>query len=100
MGVSLVADLAVDQSAVLQAAVFGLLGIVTVLGFVAIVAPKQFARIADRGSQLVDNSQFFARLDQPVNLDRHVLRYSRIFGVAVVLSAGFLCWVFVNHVLK
>lgn len=95
----LLADSVVAQSVALQTAVFGLLGVIAVLGMLAVVSPRHFAQIADRGSQWVDSSQFFRRLDEPLNPDKHVLRYSRIFGVAVLFSVLFLGWMFSQFLL-
>lgn len=98
MGVCLLAEGVAANPLVLQTAVFGLLGVIGVLGLFAVLSPERFAHLANRSSQLVETSHYLRRLDEPVNCDKHVLRYSRIFGVAVMLSAAFLAWVF-SHVL-
>jgi hypothetical protein len=97
MQVSILADSVVAQSVALKTAVFGLLGVIAVLGLLALLSPKHFAQIANRSSQWVDTSNYFRRLDEPVNVDKHVLRYSRVFGAAVILSAALLCWVFFRY---
>jgi hypothetical protein len=39
-------------------------------------------------------------LDKPYDVDQHVLRYSRIFGVLVAISAawlGYVFWLLIHH---
>lgn len=70
------------------------LAVVTALGLLATLAPAHFAQLASRGSQWVDTSKVLAFLDKPIDVDRHVLRYSRVFGVLVVLAAAWLAYVY------
>ena len=98
MVVTLLAASNAAQSVVLQTVVFVLLAGVAVLGLLAVVSPKHFALLANRSSKWVDTSHYLRRLDEPVHVDKHVLRYSRVFGVAVMISAVLLAWVFVRYV--
>ena len=72
------------------AAIFG-------LGVLATFAPDRFANIALRGSRWVDTEEVLKLLDRPIDVDRYVLRYSRVFGVAVVLAAVWLAYVYWNY---
>lgn len=100
MVVSLLAESVFAQSVVLQAAIFALLGVVALLGLLALFSPQRFAQLANRSSRWVDTSQYLRRLDEPVNVDKHVLRYSRLFGVAVIMSAALLTWVVLQYLLQ
>lgn len=77
--------------------VWPLLSVVAGLGVTAIVSPGAFAILAQRGGEWVDSRQLLERLDQPVDIDEPILRYSRTFGVAVVTAAGVLAYVYSAH---
>ena len=99
MVVSLLAESVIAQSVALQTAIFALLAGIAMLGLLAVLSPKWFAQLANRSSRWVDTSRYLRRLDEPVDVDKHVLRYSRIFGAAVIMSAVLLTWVFLRYVL-
>lgn len=74
------------------------LAVIFVLGLVATISPGRFASIASRGSRWIDTDKVLEVLDRPIDIDQHVLRYSRVFGVAVALAAlwlAYVYWVFV-----
>ena len=79
----------------LQWVVWPVLFAVFVLGMLATFAPDRFANVALRGSRWIDTEEVLKLLDKPINVDRYVLRYSRVFGVAVTVAAcwlGYLFW--------
>ena len=76
------------------------LALVFTLGLVATFAPGRFANIASRGSKWVDTEKMLQALDRPIDIDQHVLRYSRVFGTLVVASAAWLAYVYWVHVLR
>ncbi len=77
--------------------VFSLLAIVLVLGLLATFAPDRFAHIAQRGSKWIDTDQVVKFLEKPIDVDRHVLRYSRVLGVLVTLAALWLAYLYWTH---
>ena len=62
-------------------------------GLFATIHPKAFSTFAERSSTWVDTSDWFKKLEQPINLDQLVYRHSRIFGVLVTLTTiGLAGW--------
>lgn len=83
----------------LQWIVWPTLALVFALGLLAAFAPRKFQSIAAHGGRWIDTERVLQALDKPIDVDRHVLRYSRVFGVAVALAAVWLAyvyWVFVR----
>jgi hypothetical protein len=74
--------------------VWPVLAVVLGLGVLAMAAPDAFALVAARGSTWVDTQKVLQALEKPIDIDQHVLRYSRIFGALVALSAVWLGYVF------
>lgn len=66
------------------------LGLLGLVGFVALVSPTRFAAIATRGNTWVDSQKFLAVLDRKVDVDHLVLPFSRWLGLAVLTAAAFL----------
>lgn len=79
--------------------VWPLVGLVILLGVVAIACPDTFASVARGGGQWIDSQQILQTLDKKVDIDEHVLRYSRVFGVAVVAAACYLAYVYYKHIM-
>jgi hypothetical protein len=80
--------------------VWPVLAVVFGLGLLAMFAPDAFAIVAARGSKWVDTDKMLEALDKPYDVDQHVLRYSRIFGVLVAISAawlGYVFWLLIHH---
>jgi len=71
-------------------------GLVGCVGILAVVKPSLFAVVAQRSSHWVDSNKVLAQLDRRVDVDKYVLPYSRVLGVAVliavVLMARLLSW--------
>ena len=64
-----------------------LLGLLALVGTVALFSPQCFARLADRGSGWVDTGKLLSVLDKRVDIDQAVLPFSRVLGFAVIASA-------------
>ena len=79
--------------------VWPLVAIVVFLGAVAIVCPDTFASVARGGSTWIDSQQILQALDKKVDIDEHVLRYSRVFGIVVVGAAFYLGYIYYVHVM-
>jgi hypothetical protein len=84
-------------SSALAFVIWPLLAAIAVLGGIALVSPDTFATIAQRGGKWVDTNELLQQLDQPINIDDQVLRYSRLFGAAVLLAALFLGYLYVTR---
>ena len=61
-------------------------------GLVAVVHPRWFAVLADRGSQWIDTQRAVEWLDRRIDIDCYVVRYTRLFGALVLASACFLAF--------
>jgi hypothetical protein len=81
----------------LQWIVWPALAMVLGLGLLATFAPGRFSKISARGSKWVDTDKLLQYLDKPIDVDSHVLRYSRVFGVVVSLAAVWLAYLFWAH---
>jgi hypothetical protein len=82
-------------SPAVQTAVWGVLGVVGVLGVLALASPRHFADLSQRGSSWVDTAKLIEKLDKRFDIDKPVLRYSRVLGAAVlaaVVMLGYVMW--------
>ncbi len=75
-----------------------LLAAVAMLGLLALVSPKGFAQISHDSSRWVDTAKVLEKFDKPINIDEHVLRYSRVFGVAIMVACAVLSYVLSTYV--
>lgn len=67
--------------------------VIGVLGLVALCSPPLFTLLASYSKVWVDTERFLKKLDQPVDIDRHVLRHCRLFGAVLVTAAlAVLTW--------
>jgi hypothetical protein len=76
--------------------VWPVLAVIFGLGVLATFAPDRFAHIATRSSRWIETEEVLKYLDKPIDVDQHVLRYSRLLGIAVILASiwlGYLFWV-------
>lgn len=64
-----------------------LLGVLASVGLLAMASPQRFKQLAIRGSNWVDSNKYLAMLDKRVDIDQHVLPFSRVLGFAVFSSA-------------
>ena len=75
-----------------------LLVVVAMLGLLALVSPKRFAQISHGSSQWVDTAKLLEKFDKPINIDQHVLRYSRVFGVVIIVACAVLAYVLLTYI--
>lgn len=79
-----------------QWVVLGSLGLVGAVGLLGVFSPNLFSRLARWGGLWVDTDRLLARLECRFDIDHHVLRHCRLFGIAVLVAvavlAGFLLW--------
>ena len=70
------------------------LGLVSVTGLLGLFSPRLFSRLARWGSLWVDADRLVEKMERRIDVDRHVLRHCRWFGIAVLAAvavlAGFL----------
>ena len=83
----------------LEWVVWAFLAVVAVLGLVALVSPRRFAALAQRGSKWIDTSRVVEAMDRRVDVDQHIIRHSRVFGVLVIVAALVLASLFYATVL-
>lgn len=64
-----------------------LLGVLASIGLLALISPRRFSSLAARGGDWVDTNRLLSVLDKRVDIDQHVLPFSRVLGFAVFSSA-------------
>src|SRR3954463_14689103 len=69
-----------------QAILWGTLGVLGLIGVIAICSPRRFAKLANGSGRWVDTKKMLEVLDKRVDIDHYVLPFSRLLGVAVILS--------------
>ena len=70
--------------------VLAFLGFVAVAGLLALCRPPAFSRLARWASVWVDTDKLVDKMQRRIEIDRYVLRYCRLFGVAVLGAVGVL----------
>ena len=80
-----------------EAIIWATLGVIGAIGVLAIVSPRRFSALSNRGSQWVDTNQILAHLDKRIEVDQFILPHARLLGVAVIGSVGLLVWLFVRY---
>ena len=64
--------------------VLGFLGFIAAAGLLALCSPPRFSRLARWGSIWVDTNKLVDKLQRRIDVDRHVLKYCRLFGFTVL----------------
>ena len=72
---------------------WALLAFVILFGLVALFSPRWFARFAEHGGKWVDSTKVLRVFDKRFDIDKQVMRYSRSFGVVVLVACGILAYV-------
>jgi hypothetical protein len=80
-----------------QAILWGTLGLLGLIGVIAVFSPARFAKLATRSGRWVDTNKIVQVLDKRVDIDHYVLPFSRLLGVAVILSVGVLMFVLLKY---
>ncbi len=92
---SLILAVSVD----LQWLIWPLLTLVGSVGLLAVLSPDRFSKLSEEGAKWIDTNKLVTLLDKPIDVDRHVLRYSRVFGVAVLAATGLIGYLCSVHLL-
>ena len=77
--------------------VWALLAVTSVAGLLAVVSPRLFSRLATFGGRWVDSSKYLDKFDRRVEVDSHLLHYSRLLGltsITAVLVLAIFIWPF------
>ena len=69
---------------------FSLLGLCGIVGLVAVVSPKMFARVAETGGLRVIKPKSPLLFESTIDIDQLVIRHSRQFGTVVILVVVYL----------
>ncbi|HZZ28265.1 MAG TPA: hypothetical protein VFE46_09720 [Pirellulales bacterium] len=80
-----------------QAVLWTTIGIIGMLGLIAVISPAFFAKVATRSARWVDTRKFTDALDKRIDIDRYVLPFSRLLGVAVLLAVAVLAYVMLRY---
>jgi hypothetical protein len=67
-----------------------LLGMIGLIGLLALVSPRLFESIATNSSRWVDSQKLLAVLDKRIDIDHLILPYCRVLGALVVVSVAVL----------
>lgn len=82
------------SNALISATFWLAIGLLTSVGFLAIISPKRFAALSTRGNRWIDTEKLLQPLDARIDVDRYVLPFSRLLGVAVLASVAMLAALF------
>ncbi len=77
--------------------VWGMLGLIALVGLVALVSPRVFRTLAVRSNQWVDTDRVLACLDRRVDIDHHVLPFARPLGFAVLTAVAVIALVYARY---
>ena len=80
-----------------QAVLWTTLALLGLVGLIAVISPNRFQKLAMRSGQWVDTNKLAEVLDKRVDIDRYVLPFSRLLGVAVILSVAVLSYVVLRY---
>jgi hypothetical protein len=81
----------------IEPALWSLLALLGLVGAVAVLSPRHFSRLTKCSSQWVDTDRILSTLDRKVDIDKHVLPYSRALGMAVLCSVAIFAWLYVRY---
>jgi len=70
------------------------IGLLSSVGLLAIASPKRFASLSTRGNRWIDTEKLLQPLDARIDVDRYVLPFSRLLGIAVLASVAMLAALF------
>lgn len=73
--------------------IWTILTLAAAVGAIALASPRLFAKLAAFGNRWIDTSSLLAKLDKRVDVDEHLMPYSRILGAVVIASVGLLMFV-------
>ncbi len=75
------------------------LAIVAGLGILAVVSPRYFAVLAQRGGTWVDTNRMLEKFERRIDIDHYAIRHSRVFGVVIIVAVLFVAYSYCRWVL-
>ena len=72
------------------------LGLLGVLGLLALCSPRWFTAIATGSSRWIDTEKLLAPLNKSIVIDQYVLPHCRILGLAVLVATALLTAVYIQ----
>ena len=63
-----------------------------VVGLLALISPKNFTTLASKTAHWIDTSKVLSMFDKKIDVDDHVMNYSRVLGGLVVASVAVLTY--------
>jgi hypothetical protein len=76
-----------------HAVIWSTLGVLGVVGMIAVVSPPRFAKLAAWGGRWIDSNKILQVFDKRIDIDHYVMPFSRLLGLAVLLAVVVLAYV-------
>ena len=66
------------------------------VGLLALISPRAFALVVDKGNYWIDTSKFFSLLERRVDIDDYAVRHSRVTGMITLAGTAILGWLYLT----
>ena len=73
------------------------LGVLGAIGLLALTSPSRFRKLCTRSDRWIDTDKLLEPLNRRVDLDEHILPFSRVLGAAVLGSAVLIGYLYVTY---
>ena len=73
------------------------LAILGAIGLLALTSPNRFRKLCTRSDRWIDTDKLLEPLNRRVDLDEHILPFSRILGGAVLGAAVLIGYLYANY---
>lgn len=77
--------------------VWAVLGILAAIGLLAVVSPRRFQTVCRGSDRWVDTDALLEPLNRRIDLDQHVMPFSRLLGVSVLMAVGVLAYLYLSY---
>ena len=73
------------------------LGVLGAIGLLALASPSRFKKLCTRSDRWIDTDKLLEPLNRRVDLDEHILPFSRILGGAVLAAAVLIAYLYATY---